>query len=106
MFQRSWITCIGVTCICAGLLAGAESGMAQTSGGQQNPSSGGTQGLQERLYQERLKELQQSQSGSQSQGKADSPSRRSDSGGAGAPPQSGSNDRQGASSHGSGAAGR
>ena len=84
----------------AALLAGVDTGVAQTLEGQQKTSSGGTQGLQERLYEERMKELQQNQSGSQqSQGKEDAAGKRLGSGATGSQSQGSSDGRQGASGH-------
>ena len=103
MSRSSWIRCIGGTCFVVGLLAGIESGVAQTSEGQGNKSSGGTQGLQERLYEERMKELQQNQGGlQQSQGKDDQAGKRQGSGSTGTQSQSGAGERERTSGHNSG----
>lgn len=102
MYRSNWITCIGATCVIAGLLAGVESGVAQTSE-KQHPSSGGTQGLQEQMYEERMKELQQNQSGTQqTQRKEDQSSKGQGAGTAGTQSQGGSEGHQGSSGHTSG----
>ncbi|ODT44890.1 MAG: hypothetical protein ABS70_04435 [Nitrospira sp. SCN 59-13] len=103
MSRSVWVRRIGGTCFIVGLLAGIDSAVAQTSDGQQNRSSGGTQGLQERLYEERMKELQQNQGGpQQSHGKDDQAGKRQGSGSTGTQSQSGAGEREGTSGHNSG----
>lgn len=102
MNRSFWIAWIGRTCLMAGILAGAGHAVAQPSEGQQHSVSGGTQGLQERIYEERMKELQQSQPGAQqSQGKEDMAGKRQGSGTTGAQAQGSADQRPSASGHGS-----
>jgi hypothetical protein len=60
MYRTTGATCIA--CFLVLLLGNVGESLAEQAGGQQKTFSGGTQGLQEKLYEERMKEFQQSQS--------------------------------------------
>jgi hypothetical protein len=51
-----------IACFTVLLLLNVGEGLAEQADSQQKTFSGGTQGLQEKLYEERMKEFQQSQS--------------------------------------------
>ena len=60
MYRTTGATCI--VCFTVLLLWNVGEGLAEQADSQQKTFSGGTQGLQEKLYEERMKEFQQSQS--------------------------------------------
>jgi len=60
MYRTTGATCIA--CFTVLLLGNIGDGLAEQADSQQQTSSGGTQGLQEKLYEERMKEFQQGQS--------------------------------------------